>query len=103
MVAGLSEFESFDKCLMLCTSAASVLENMCETIQTGVINLTELSLMKEREEHLKKLLVEAVPSDQFQRLEQLLDQRFLEQRLFSERLKYLKQLCQSINIEVQGI
>lgn len=100
MVTGL---ESFEKCLILCTSAASVLENVCTLIKTGDIKLSELSLMKERKEHLKKLLVEAVPSDNFRALEQCLEQRFCEQRNFSERLTYLKQLCQSINIEVQGI
>ena len=103
MVASLSEFQTFEKCLILCTSAASVLENMCTLIKTGGIKLAELSLMKEREEHLKKLLLETSPNDQFKILNQCLDQRFREQQQFSERLKHLKQFCQCINIEVQGM
>lgn len=103
MVTSLSVFQTFDKCLMLCTSAASMLENMCTLIETGNVKLIELSQMKEREEHLKKLLVETVPAGRLKALKQCLAQRFLEQQQFSERLKHLRQLCHSINIEVKGM
>lgn len=101
MISDLSEFNLSEKCIMLCTSAKSVLENMCTLIKTGDIKLMELSEMKENEEHLKKLLVVAEPIYN-EGLQQLLNQRFYEQECFTQRLNYLRQFCQHISIEIKG-
>ncbi len=102
MVADLSAFNLSEKCIMLCTSAKSVLENMCTLIRTGNITLADLSQMKEKIDHVNKLLCEAVSLDDLKVLQQLLEQRFLEQRRFTERLDNLKQICQNINIRIKG-
>ena len=103
IVSHISEFNLSEKCITLCISAKSILENICVQIANGNITLLELSQMEENYEHLMKLLVETVSDAEVKTLQQLLAQRFLEQRCFTERLNDIRQLCQNVNVNVDGM
>lgn len=102
MIKHLSEFNLSEKCITLCISAKSILENVCTQIMSGDITLRDLSLIKECYIHLRKLLSETMCEGELKNLEQLLNQRFFERDQFILRLNDLKQLFQYINIDVDG-
>ena len=100
MVADQSKLLS-TKCLKLCTSAKDILNDLCDRIISGDIYLTELSKVKGKSTHMKKLISSLSHKDEVMIL-QLLESRFKEEKLFLERLKDLGQLCLNITIPVRG-
>ena len=103
MVTDRSKFNLSTKCLLLCTRARAVLDNLCNRIKTGEVTSYELSKIKDRSGHMKQLLNESLSDKDKVIILQILERRFREQYLFQERLHQLVQLCLNINIPTKGM
>ncbi len=79
-----------------------MLDDVCARIKSGYITLKELSKIREKTDHVKKLLSETLSDKDNVITVQLLEIRFKEQNQFVERLRHLGQLCLNINIPVKG-
>lgn len=102
MISNQSKFELSPKCLQLCADAKEVLCATCKRIESGDITLNELTKIKERNDHMRKLVDETLSDEEKVAIMQLLDIRFKEQNLFMDRLHELGQLCISVHIDVHG-
>lgn len=103
MITHRSEYKLSDKCITLCTSAKSILENVFARLISGEITLKELTQMKDSRDHLQKMFDESLSSDELKIVRPLLEQRCHEMLLFAERLRQLRLLCQHIKVEIMGM
>lgn len=97
-----NKFDLSMKCIMLCTGAQSVLEDLYAKIEAGNITLAVLSKIKEKYNHIKKIISGSTSDLTEATVLQLLETRFKEQDLFIERIHHLGQICLSINIPIKG-
>lgn len=93
---------------LMCTSAVSTLEDVCQNICSGDIVVRDLQLIIERRDHMEKLC-SAVKSGNLDRqgkeydtMKAALDTRIKEFIAFLGRKNLLGGLCQGITVTVTG-
>lgn len=95
-------FNLTKKCTLLCNSANGHLEKICNEIHSGDITLAWLSLLEKYRHQIEDLMKIGMPDSKYDQLQKKLEQRLDEQTHFDNRLNLLKQLCQNIDIEIEG-
>jgi parvulin-like peptidyl-prolyl isomerase len=102
---GASIFKFISKdCISLFTYANKMLDEVRAKIMSSTITLRELLLMKEKRDHMKKLITVNVSDEQEDKhIQQVLEEKLGECALFLQRKEYLGQLCQHVKVPVKGM
>ena len=89
------------KCIELFAKAKTMLDHVCARVKSGNITLQELLIMKDEKDNVYKLLV--ANKEEVKCVKDALEQRFRECSAFYKRIEHLGQLCQNVNVPVEGI
>ena len=81
----------------------NILSDLCARIKSGEVTLEELSKIKEKNDHMIKLVKDSSSDEDKVIMSQLLDIRFKERSKFLERRSHIGQLCINVSdIHVRG-
>ncbi len=77
---------------------------MCDRISEGSVTPSELSLIEKKKNHVLKLIGAAIKDkDVAKHLEEALEIRLREHKIFCEEKERLVLLCDRVPIKIQGI
>ncbi len=99
----VKEYHLSDKCLLLCTCAESTLTDVCDRISDGSVTPRELSLIEKKKNHVLKLIDAAIENKGAAKcLEEALEIRLREHKIFCEEKECLVLLCDHVTIKIKG-
>ena len=98
-----------DRCEIMCTSAVSTLEGVCQDIFSGDITLKDTDMILQRKVHMQKLCSAVKSGDldkqgkEYELVKKSIEERIVELKTFKAQKDYLVRLCHGITVTISGI
>ena len=94
---------------VMCTSAVSVLEDICKNIYNGGITVRDMEMILQRKDQMEKLCSALVSGHlnkqgaEYERIKEAIETRIKELRAFKVHKDLLGSLCQGVTVTVSGM